>query len=174
MNGTAVRLPDQFSPGAAASNAATPTCCCCCCCCAIASIGAAVYIPETLYRDTKELEKPRSALVMPAAAFPLLVFLLPLLTLGASLKLHWGWWLGGFGIALGWAAAVGFIARSPKPWASLRRMLVWTALWCVEPFTLLPLVPIIMVGGIGAVALVYAVVALAFGYGIFKFLRAKP
>lgn len=77
---TAVRLPDQFSPGAAATNAATPTCCRCCCCCAVSSVGAAVHIPEALYQDTKTLEQPRSALVVPAAVYPLLVVLLPFAT----------------------------------------------------------------------------------------------
>ena len=174
MNGTAVRLPDQFSPGAAAANAATPTCCCCCCCCAISSVGAAVHIPEALYQDTKELEKPRQALVLPAAVFPLLVFLLPIVTSGAAFDLHWGWWVCGLVIAAGWAVAVGFIARSPKPWASLRRLIGWIALWPVEMCLVLPvLAPAGMVGGIGAAALLYTVLTLGAGYGFFKYFRSK-
>jgi hypothetical protein len=174
MNGTAVRLPDQFSPGAAAANAATPTCCCCCCCCAITSVGAAVHIPEALYQDTKELERPRSALVTPAAAYPLLVFLLPIVTVITGLTLRWGWWVSGLVLAVGWAIAAGFIARSPKPWASLRRMLGWIGLWCVEPFVVTILLgPVVVVGGWGLGLLIYACAALAFGYWIFLRYRAK-
>jgi hypothetical protein len=174
MNGTAVRLPDQFSPGAAAANAATPTCCCCCCCCAVSSVGAAVHIPEALYQDTKDLERPRSALVVPAAIFPLLVVVLPFVTMGAIFDLHWGWWLGGLGMALGWAVAAGFIARSPKPWMSLVRLLGWALLWCVEPFVALGLLgPITKVTHIAVGATIYLGGALAFGYWIFRHYRGK-
>jgi hypothetical protein len=176
MNATAVRLPDQFSPGAAAANAATPTCCCCCCCCAISSVGAAVHIPEALYQDTKELPEPRSALVLPSAIFPLLVVVLPFVTLGAVFDLHWGWWLGGFGVALGWAVAAGFVARSPKPWMSLVRLLGWTLLWCVEPFVVLfALGPIATIGeGAAWVAgVLYVGGAPALGYWIFRHYRGK-
>ncbi len=103
---TAVRLPDQFSPGAAATTAATPTCCCCCC--AVSSVGAAVHIPEALYQDTEELERPRRMLVVPAAIYPLLVVVLPIVTLGELFDLHRGWWAGGFGVALAWAVAYVF------------------------------------------------------------------
>jgi len=176
MNGTAVRLPDQFSPGAAAANAATPTCCCCCCCCAVSSVGAAVHIPAALYQDTKDLPEPgtRSAIVLPAAIFPLLVVVLPFATAGAVFDLHWGWWVGGLGTALAWAVAAGFLARSPKPWASVVRLLGWILLWCLEPFVALPLVAVLSAGThvtVGAV--IYVGGALAFGYWLFRNYRRK-
>ncbi len=171
---TAVRLPDQFSPGAAAANAATPTCCCCCCCCAISSVGAAVHIPEALYQDTKELERPRSAIVLPAAAYPLLVVVLPFVTLGGIFDLHWGWWVGGYVIALLWALAVGFLSRSPKPFMSAVRLLGWTLLWCVEPFVALAVLgPIGAATHVAVAATVYVGSALAFGYWIFRHYRGK-
>lgn len=176
MNGTAVRLPDQFSPGAAAANAATPTCCCCCCCCAVSSVGAAVHIPAALYQDTKDLPEPgtRSAIVLPAALFPLLVVVLPFATMGAVFDLHWGWWAGAFGAALAWAVAAGFLARSPKPWMSLKRLLCWALLWCVEPFIALPLLGPIAAGTHVAVgAVLYVGGALAFGYWLFRHYRSK-
>ncbi|WP_196777930.1 hypothetical protein [Lentzea aerocolonigenes] len=133
-----------------------------------------MHIPEALYQDTKELPVPRSALVVPAAVFPLLVVLLPLVTSGAILDLHWGWWVGGMCIALGWSVAAGFIARSPKPWASTRRMLGWLALWCIEPFAALPLFgTFATLGGMGLAALMYTCAALGFGYWIFRHYRGK-
>ena len=171
---TAVRLPDQFSPGAAAANAATPTCCCCCCCCAVSSVGAAVHIPAALYEDTKELEKPRIAIVLPAALFPLLVVVLPFATAGAVFDLHWGWWAGGVGVALAWAVAAGFLARSPKPWTSSVRLLGWMLLWCVEPFIALPLLGPIAAGTHVAVgAVLYVAAALGFGCWLFRRYRSK-
>jgi len=176
MNATAVRLPDQFSPGAAAANAATPTCCCCCCCCAISSVGAAVQIPAALYQETKDLPRPRSLLVLPAAIFPLLVVVLPFATMGAVFDLHWGWWLGGFAAALAWAVAAGFIARSPNPVRSVVRLLGWAVLWCLEPFVvLLTLGPIASVDEWAAVVagVLYLGGALALGYWIFRRYRGK-
>lgn len=171
---TAVLLPDQFSPGAAAANAATPTCCCCCCCCAVSSVGAAVHLPEALYQDTKDLPAPRSALVLPAALFPLLVVVLPFVTMGAIFELHWGWWVGGLGVALGWAVAAGVIARSPKPGMSAIRLLGWALLWCLEPLVVLPLLgPIAAATHVSVVAVVYVGGALAFGYWIFRHYRGK-
>lgn len=171
MNATAVRLPDQFSPGAAATSAATPTCCCCCCCCAVSSVGAAVHIPVALHRDTRDLERPRGALVLPAAVFPLLVIVLPFATTGAIFGLPWGWWLGGFGVALAWAVASGFVARSPKPWMSLLRLLGWSLLWCVEPFVVLVVLgPVAQAGEAGAWigGALYIGGASAFGYWLFR------
>ncbi len=174
MNATAVRLPDQFSPGAAAANAATPTCCCCCCCCAVSSVGAAVHIPAALHQDTKELPKPRRALVLPAAIFPLLVLVSPLVTDGEILGLHWGWWAGGVLAAFAWAVASGFIARSPKPWRSVVRLLGWVLLWCAEPFVVLPVLGFIAeVTHIGLALVLYAAGVLAFGWWILKRYRAK-
>lgn len=176
MNATAVRLPDQFSPGAAAANAATPTCCCCCCCCAISSVGAAVQIPAALYQETKDLPRPRSLLVLPAAIFPLLVVVLPFATMGAVFDLHWGWWLGGFAAALAWAVAAGFIARSPNPVGSVVRLLGWAVLWCLEPFVvLLTLGPIASADEWAAVVagVLYLGGALALGYWIFRRYRGK-
>ncbi|WP_167976164.1 hypothetical protein [Lentzea indica] len=171
---TAVRLPDQFSPGAAAANAATPTCCCCCCCCAVSSVGAAVHIPAALHQDTKELPKPRGALVLPAAIFPLLVVVLPFVTMGEIFDLHWGWWAGGFLDAVGWAVAAGFIAKSPKPWMSVVRLLGWALLWCVEPFVVLLLLgPIATATHVAVVGAVYIGGALAFGYWLFRHYRSK-
>jgi hypothetical protein len=176
MNATAVRLPDQFSPGAAAASAATPTCCCCCCCCAVSSVGAAVQIPAALYEETKELPRPRSLLVLPAAIFPLLVVVLPFATMGAVFDLHWGWWLGGFAAALAWAVAAGFIARSPNPAGSVVRLLGWAVLWCLEPFAVLfTLGPIASIDeGAAAVAgVLYLGGALALGYWILRRYRGK-
>ena len=66
------------------------------------------------------------------------------------------------------------IARSPKPWASLRRLIGWIALWPVEMCLVLPvLAPAGMVGGIGAAALLYTVLTLGAGYGFFKYFRSK-
>lgn len=176
MNATAVRLPDQFSPGAAAANAATPTCCCCCCCCAVSSVGAAVHIPVALRRDTQDLPEPRGALVLPSAIFPLLVLVLPFVTMGAVFDLHWGWWAGALSAALGWAVASGFIARSPKPWMSLVRLLGWMVLWCVEPiFVVLGLGPIAGLDPVVAVVVgvLYVGGALWFGHWIFRYHRSK-
>lgn len=171
---TAVRLPDQFSPGAAAANAATPTCCCCCCCCAISSVGAAVHIPAALYEDTKELERPRSLLVLPAAIYPLLIVVLPFVTMGEIFDLHWGWWAGGFVVALVWALAAGSISKSPKPFMSAVRLLGWALLWCVEPFVvLLTLGPIATATHVAVVATIYVGGALAFGYWLFRHYRGK-
>jgi hypothetical protein len=171
---TAVRLPDQFSPGAAAANAATPTCCCCCCCCAVSSVGAAVHIPAALYEDTKELERPRSLLVLPAAIYPLLVVVLPFLTMGAIFDLHWGWWVGGFVVAVVWALAAGSISRSPKPFMSAVRLLGWALLWCLEPFVvLLTLGPLAQVTHVAIIGTIYVGGALAFGYWIFRHYRRK-
>lgn len=169
MNATAVRLPDQFSPGAAAANAATPTCCCCCCCCAVSSVGAAVQIPAALHRDTEELPRPRSALVLPAAILPLLVLVSPFVTDGEVIGLHWGWWVGGVVAAFGWAAAAGFLARSPKPWMSLVRLLGWALLWCVEPFVVLPVLGVIAeVTHVAVAVVLYLGGALALACWIFK------
>lgn len=169
MNGTAVRLPDQFSPGAAAANAATPTCCCCCCCCAISSVGAAVHIPAALHQDTKELERPRSLLVLPAAIFPLLVVVLPFATNGAIFDLHWAWWAGSFAAALVWALAAGALSRSPKPFMSAARLLGWALLWCLEPFVALALLgPIGQATHVSVAATLYVGGALAFGYWLFR------
>jgi hypothetical protein len=173
---TAVRLPDQFSPGAAAANAATPTCCCCCCCCAVSSVGAAVHIPAALYEDTKELERPRSLLVLPAALFPLLVLVSPFLTGGDIFELHWTWWLGGFLVALLWAIAADAIAKSPTPWKSALRLFGWGALWCLEPLGVLFLLgPLAAAHEITAivVGVLYLVGALAFGFAIFRHYRRK-
>lgn len=169
MNGTAVRLPDQFSPGAAAANAATPTCCCCCCCCAVSSVGAAVHIPAALHQDTKELERPRSLLVLPAAVYPLLVVVLPFATNGAVFDLHWAWWAGSFAAALVWALAAGAISQSPKPFKSAVRLLGWALLWCLEPFIALGLMgPLGRATHVSVAATLYVGGALAFGYWLFR------
>ncbi|MFD9699538.1 hypothetical protein [Lentzea sp. NPDC059081] len=176
MNATAVRLPDQFSPGAAATSAATPTCCCCCCCCAVSSVGAAVQIPAALHRDTKDLPGPRGALVLPSAIFPLLVLVSPFVTHGAVFDLHWGWWAGAVGAVLGWAVAAGFLARSPKPWTSAVRLLGWASLFCVEPFVAVPLLGgISQLGDVAAASgfVLYLGGALTLGIWIFRRNRAK-
>ncbi|MFS8102967.1 hypothetical protein LFM09_38150 [Lentzea alba] len=171
---TAVRLPDQFSPGAAAANAATPTCCCCCCCCAVSSVGAAVHIPAALYEDTKELERPRSLLVLPAAIYPLLVVVLPFVTMGAIFELHWAFWVGGFLLALVWALATGAIAQSPKPFMSAVRLLGWALLWCLEPVVvLLTLGPLAQATHVAVIGTIYVGGALAFGCWIFRHYRGK-
>lgn len=112
--------------------------------------------------------------MLPAAVFPLLVVLLPLVTSGAIFDLHWGWWVGGAAAALGWAVAAGFLAKSPTPWASTRRLLGWAVLWCLEPFVVLPMyAPFGMVGGTGLAALAYTGAALGFGYWLLRRYRAK-
>jgi type IV secretory pathway VirB2 component (pilin) len=133
-----------------------------------------VQIPEALYQDTKELATPRSALVLPAAIFPLLVVVLPFVTMGAALDVHWGWWVGGFVVALGWAVASGFIARSPKPWASVVRLLGWALLWCIEPFVVMAVLgPIAAVTHVAVVSVIYIGGALAFGYWLWRRYRSK-
>lgn len=133
-----------------------------------------MHIPEALYQDTKELERPRSALVLPAAIYPLLVVVLPFVTMGAIFDLHWGWWAGGFVVALVWALAAGAISRSPKPFMSAVRLLGWALLWCVEPFVALALLgPIAKVTHVAVVAVIYLGGALAFGYWIFRHYRRK-
>ena len=111
---------------------------------------------------------------MPAAVYPLLVVVLPIVTLGEVFDLHWGWWAGGFGAALAWAVAAGFLARSPKPWASAVRLSGWALLWCVEPFVVFVLLgPIAEFTHISVVAVAYVAGALAFGYLIFRRYRGK-
>ncbi|MEU0878908.1 hypothetical protein ABZ345_09945 [Lentzea sp. NPDC005914] len=138
-------------------------------------MGAAVHIPEALYQDTKELPRPRSALVLPAALYPLLVVVLPFLTMGAVFDLHWGWWAGGFGLALAWALAVGVISKSPKPFASARRLLGWGLLWCLEPIVVLAVLgPIAGISYLTYVALgAYLLGALGLGYWLWKHYRGK-
>jgi hypothetical protein len=82
-----------------------------------------VHIPQALYQGTKQLERPRGALVLPAAIYPLLVVVLPFVTMGGIFDLRWGWWVGGFVVALVLALVAGTIARSPKPWMSAVRLL---------------------------------------------------
>ncbi|NGY57508.1 hypothetical protein G7043_01030 [Lentzea sp. NEAU-D13] len=135
-----------------------------------------MHIPMALREETKELPRPRSVLVLPAAIFPLLVVVLPFVTMGAVFDIHWAWWLGGFGAALAWAVAAGFIARSPNPVGSVVRLLVWAALWCVEPFVVLfVLGPIASVGeGVAWVAGgLYVGAALTLGYWIFRRYRGE-
>ncbi|SDO06497.1 hypothetical protein [Lentzea jiangxiensis] len=130
-----------------------------------------MHIPVALHRDTRDLERPRGALVLPAAVFPLLVIVLPFATTGAIFGLPWGWWLGGFGVALAWAVASGFVARSPKPWMSLLRLLGWSLLWCVEPFVVLVVLgPVAQAGEAGAWigGALYIGGASAFGYWLFR------
>ncbi|MFD5824691.1 hypothetical protein [Lentzea sp. NPDC060358] len=135
-----------------------------------------MQIPVALRRDTAELPKPRGALVLPAAIFPLLVLVSPFVADGAVLDLHRGWWAGAAAAALGWAVASGFLARSPKPWASVVRLLGWVLLWCVEPFVALPLLGgIAQLGDVAAVtgAVLYLGGALALGFWIFRRNRAR-
>lgn len=135
-----------------------------------------MHIPEALYQDTKELPQPRSALVLPAALFPLLVVVLPFVTLGAVFELHWGWWAAAAIAALSWSIAAGFVAKSPKPWRSFGRLLGWMALWCLEPFAVLfVLGPIAATHEVVAVVVgvLYVLGALACGYGIFRHYRSK-
>ncbi|MFC3893429.1 hypothetical protein ACFOWZ_18290 [Lentzea rhizosphaerae] len=135
-----------------------------------------MHIPAALYQDTKDLPEPgtRSAIVLPAALFPLLVVVLPFATVGAVFDLHWGWWAGAFGAALAWAGAAGFLARSPRPWMSLERLLGWSLLWCAEPFIALPLLGPIAAGTHVAVgAVLYVGGALGFGYWLFRRYRRK-
>jgi hypothetical protein len=128
-----------------------------------------VHIPAALHQDTKELERPRSLIVLPAAIFPLLVVVLPFATSGDIFELHWGWWAGGFGAALVWAVAAGFLARSPKPWRSVLRLLGWALLWCIEPFIVLPLLGPIAAGThVAVAAVIYLGGALALGYWLFR------
>ncbi|SDL74899.1 hypothetical protein SAMN04488074_11363 [Lentzea albidocapillata subsp. violacea] len=134
-----------------------------------------MHIPAALYEETKELPRPRSLLVLPAAIFPLLVVVLPFATMGAIFEVHWGWWLGGFAAALAWATASGFIARSPNPVGSVVRLLGWAVLWCLEPLLLLMLLA--PVASVPAAAIVIGVMylcgALLFGYWLFLRYRAK-
>jgi hypothetical protein len=135
-----------------------------------------VQIPAALYEETKELSRPRSLLVLPAAIFPLLVVVLPFATMGAVFDVHWGWWLGGFAAALAWAVAAGFIAQSPNPAGSVVRLLGWAVLWCLEPFVVLfALGPIATLGEAAAwvVGVLYVGGALALGYWLFRRYRAK-
>ncbi|MEV6712075.1 hypothetical protein AB0M48_08520 [Lentzea sp. NPDC051208] len=135
-----------------------------------------MQIPAALYEETKELPRPRSLLVLPAAIFPLLVVVLPFATMGAVFDVHWGWWLGGFAAALAWATASGFIARSPNPVGSVVRLLGWIVLWCLEPFVVLfALAPVAVVGeGVAwLLGILYFGGALAFGYWIFRHYRGK-
>ncbi|MFI6101537.1 hypothetical protein ACIA8G_38835 [Lentzea sp. NPDC051213] len=135
-----------------------------------------MHIPAALYEDTKELEKPRSLLVLPAAIYPLLVIVLPIVTWGAIFDLHWAWWVGGFVLALVWALAAGSISTSPKPFGSARRLLGWALLWCLEPFVVLFMLgPIASVDVIAAwvVGVLYVGGALGLGYWIFRHYRRK-
>ncbi|MFD4642330.1 hypothetical protein ACFWN2_33825 [Lentzea sp. NPDC058436] len=133
-----------------------------------------MHIPAALHQDTKDLPQPRSLLVLPSAIFPLLVVVLPFVTAGAIFDLHWGWWAGGLGVALAWAAASGFLARSPKPWMSLVRLLGWILLWCVEPFLVLPVLGTLAeVTHIAVIAPIYVGGALWLGYWIFRRYRRK-
>ncbi|MFD4675390.1 hypothetical protein ACFWNN_37070 [Lentzea sp. NPDC058450] len=136
-----------------------------------------MQIPAALREDTKHLPQPRSLLVLPSAIFPLLIVVLPFVTMGAVFDLHWGWWVAAATAALSWSVAAGFIARSPKPWRSFGRLLGWTVLWCVEPFAvLLVLGPIAATHEIAAVVVgvLYVLSALLCGYGIFRHYRSKP
>ncbi len=77
-------------------------------------------------------------------------------------------------MALLWAVAAGFIAESPKPWASVLRLLGWALLWCVEPFVVLfVLGPIASATHLAVVAVPYLGGALAFGYYLFRHHRRK-
>ncbi|MET8757004.1 hypothetical protein [Lentzea sp. NPDC004782] len=140
----------------------------------VSSIGAAVHIPEALYQDTKELERPRSALVLPAALYPLLVLVLPFVTMGAIFDVHWGWWAGGFVVALAWALATGFIARSPKPFMSAVRLLGWSVLWCLEPFVVFfTLGPIATHTHLAVGLVIYGAAALAIAHAVFRRRRKR-
>ncbi|GGM78008.1 hypothetical protein GCM10011609_12240 [Lentzea pudingi] len=135
-----------------------------------------MHIPAALRQDTEDLPEPRGALVLPSAIFPLLVLVLPFVTMGAVFDLHWGWWAGALGAALAWAVASGFIARSPKPWMSLVRLLGWMLLWCVEPvFVLFVLGPFAGLGVVAAVVVgvLYVGGALWFGHRLFRHYRSK-
>ncbi|GGU37263.1 hypothetical protein [Lentzea flava] len=133
-----------------------------------------MHIPEALYQDTKHLEKPSRALVLPAALYPLLVVALPVVTWGAIFDLHWGWWAGGFALALVWALAAGSISKSPKPFGSARRLLGWAVLWCLEPFIVLTMLgPIASYVHIWVALVIYGAAALALGYSLWKHYRGK-
>ncbi len=133
-----------------------------------------MQIPAALYQDTQQLERPRSALVLPAAIFPLLIVVLPFLTMGAIFDLHWGWWVGGFVAALGWAVAAGFLARSPKPGASVLRLLGWCLLWCLEPFVVLPIGGVVAHTTHWVIALVpYLSASVALGAWLYLHYRSK-
>ncbi|GHH51650.1 hypothetical protein [Lentzea cavernae] len=136
-----------------------------------------MHIPAALHEDTKALPRPRSALILPSAILPLLVLTLPFATMGAVFDLHWGWWAGTGAAALAWAVAAGFLARSPKPWMSLVRLLGWMLLWCVEPFIALPLLAVAGEGGeeVAAIAgVLYLGGALWFGIWLFRRYRRTP
>ncbi|KOV84299.1 hypothetical protein ADL03_17100 [Nocardia sp. NRRL S-836] len=94
--------------------------------------------------------------------------------MGESLDLHWAWWVGGFGVALAWAVASGFLARSPKPWASAVRLFGWALLWCAEPFVAVPLLGVVAAATNVAVAsILYVAGALGFGYHLLRRYRRK-
>jgi len=133
-----------------------------------------VHLPEALYQDTRELERPRSALVLPAALYPLLLVVLPFVTMGAIFDLHWGWWAGGFLAALAWAVATGFIARSPKPFMSAVRLFGWAVLWCLEPFVVyFTLGPVAAYTHLAVALVIYGAATLAAGYSVWKHYRRR-
>ncbi|SDI89794.1 hypothetical protein SAMN05192558_102573 [Actinokineospora alba] len=56
---SALRLPDQFTPGALSATAATPTCCCCCCCCLASTLTTPIVLHGGLGRDLARVaERP--------------------------------------------------------------------------------------------------------------------
>ncbi|MGW4209814.1 hypothetical protein ACWEIJ_17635 [Lentzea sp. NPDC004789] len=133
-----------------------------------------MHIPAALHQDTEELERPRSALVLPAALYPLLLVVLPFVTMGAMFDVHWGWWAGGFAVALAWALASGFLAKSPKPFMSAVRLLGWAVLWCLEPFVVyFTLGPIAAYTHIAVALVIYGAATLAAGYAVFRHYRRK-
>ncbi|GLY49348.1 hypothetical protein [Lentzea sp. NBRC 102530] len=135
-----------------------------------------MHIPAALHRDTAELPRPRSLLVLPAAVFPLLVVVLPFVTMGAVFDLHRGWWGAAAVAALSWSVVAGYVAKSPKPLHSFGRLLGWIALWCLEPFAvLLVLGPVAATHEVTAVVVgvLYVLGALACGHLLFRHYRSK-
>lgn len=139
---TALRLPDQFSPGALGAAAATPTCCCCCCCCLASTLTTPIVLHGGLGRDLARVAEPQrpqrheaaralSIVVWLASIFATALIVTNVKMPGDAVPLVITV------IVLAAAAAVALIATwagSPSPVRQAVRMVVGAAAFAVEFF----------------------------------------
>lgn len=139
---TALRLPDQFSPGTLGAAAATPTCCCCCCCCLASTLTTPIVLHGGLGQDLARVAEPEhperhgtarafSVATWFASLFAVVLIALTLDLPGDILRIVVA------AIVLGAAAAVALIAAwagSPRPAMSAVRVLVGAFAFVVELF----------------------------------------
>ncbi|MGH7628581.1 MAG: hypothetical protein ACREOF_04190 [Gemmatimonadales bacterium] len=142
---TALRLPDQFSPGALGATAATPTCCCCCCCCLASTLTTPIVLHGGLGQDLARVAEPErperhsparafSAEIWVAALFAVVLIVINLDLPGDTLPIVVA------AVVLGAAAAVSLVAAwagSPRPAVAAVRLVVGAVAFAAEFYLIL-------------------------------------